>query len=162
MSGVICLTFFLLVISFGQNFRIKNSFIIIPANSHLLYIDVCVRTCVAGGWEVVIKPGSSPGRVVLRNNISKGIYLAINKNGGTIAGKDNQFAFLDIVIHPDNYISFRSCVNPAYFLRFLSRGGVGLPKDAMLQDDAAKFFVRAEVKLKIIISPSRIIFFRGA
>jgi len=103
---------------------------------------------IAGGWEVIVKPTNPAGRVQLRNNISKGIFIGINQNGGTCATKDTKFSLLDVVVYPDNYISLRSAINPAFHVRFLMRGGAGIPRDGQLMDDAAKFFVRSEVRIR--------------
>ena len=95
-----------------------------------------------------MKPGAQPGLMQLRNNISKGIFIGINANGGTIATKDTKFSHLILEIQTDSYISFKSALNPAHYMRFLSRGGPGIPRDATVLDDAAKFFVRLEVSRK--------------
>ena len=115
----------------------------------IIYIYFLICCCGnPGGWEVVIKPGNPNGRVQLRNNISKGIFIGVTNNGGTCASKEhNKFSLLDVVIHQDNYVSFRSAHNPAFYVRFVQRGGAGLPRDGQVMDDAAKFFVRSEVMI---------------
>ena len=83
------------------------------------------------------------GVIMLRNEASPGIFLAIDKKGSVYGGgKKEKYCHLKVMIHQDTYCSFSSMITETYYVNFNEMGQPGTTKHL---DDDAKFLIRMDV-----------------
>lgn len=99
----------------------------------------------AANWVVVIPPGAAPGIIMLHNEVCRGIYLAIQKNGNVASGRGGKFCHLKVMPQPDNYCCFMSVEYPGQYVVFAPNGAAGNAQSTSTGDNNCQFFIRMEV-----------------
>ena len=69
-------------------------------------------------------------------------------------GKGGKFCHFRVHVLPDNYVCFESVQNPGQYLNMGITGVAGDPRTMGINDMAAQFFVRIEVRLSMSCSYS--------